>query len=80
MGLQVTDEDVADIWPMLPFQGQILCHKTEVQRMTLSEAEKEGGRAMDWVQKTLHDIQLFLTSSQDTSTEQRMEYFKSEIF
>lgn len=76
MGLQVIDEDVADIWPMFPSQGQVLCHKAEVQRMTLLEAEKEGGRAMDWVQKTLNDSQFFLTSCQDTSTEKRMKYFK----
>lgn len=80
MGLQVIDEDLADIWPMFPFQGQMLCQKTEVPRMTLSEAEEEGGRAMDQVQKTLHDIQLFLTSRQDNSTEKRMECFKSEVF
>lgn len=44
-GLQVMDEDGPDIWlRALPFQGQIHCNKTEVQRMNLSESEKEHSR------------------------------------
>lgn len=44
-GLQVMDEDGPDIWlRALPFQGQIHCNKVEVQRMNLSESEKEHSR------------------------------------